>query len=200
MLYTPMPGTELYEQYRREGTLLPESECPTPDVHGQLRFNYRHNHIRHGQEGRFLLTAFRRDFEVNDPRLVRMIRTTLEGWRRYNNHPEERIRDRYAWEVRLISGSYAGLVWASKKWFERQDLDVEKISSILNAIHREFGLKSKLASSLMGPIIYKMLEKEPKRLANGWTYEPTTIYEKNVKALEEERTSRAGFKSPLLEI
>jgi hypothetical protein len=197
MLYTPMPGTEFYEQHRREGTLLPESECPTPDVHGQLRFNYRHDHISEGQEGRFLLEAFRRDFEVNGPSLVRMIRTALEGWRRYKNHPEKRVRDRYAWEVRRISGSYAGLVWAAKKWFQRQGLDAKKISSTLDEIHREFGIKSKLASSLMGPFIYRMLEKEQQRLANGWTYEPTTVYEKNAKALEEERNSRAGFRSRL---
>jgi radical SAM superfamily enzyme YgiQ (UPF0313 family) len=200
MLYTPIPGTAFYEQHRREGTLLPESECPMPDIHGQLRFNYRHKHIRDGQEGRFLLQAFRRDFEVNGPSLVRMIRTTLDGWRRYKNHPEKRIRDRYAWEVRLISGSYAGLVWAAKKWFQRQGLDAEKISSTLDEIHREFGLKSRLASVLMGPIIYRMLEKEQRRLANGWTYEPTTVYEKNARALEEERTSRPGFRSRISEI
>jgi hypothetical protein len=129
-----------------------------------------------------------------------MIRTTLDGWRRYKNHLEKRIRDRYAWEVRLISGSYAGLVWAARKWFRRQGLDVEKISSTLDAIHREFGIKSKLASSLMGPFIYRTLEREQQRLANGWTYEPTTIYEKNAKALEEERTGRAGFKSRLPEV
>ena len=200
MLYTPMPGTELYEQHRLEGTLLPESDCPNPDVHGQLRFNYRHDNIRDGQESRFLLEAFRRDFEVNGPSLVRMIRTTLEGWRRYKNHPEKRIRDRYAWEVRLVSGSYAGLVWAAKKWFRRQGLDVNKIASTLDAIHREFGLKSKLASSLIGRFVYRKIEKEQQRLANGWTYEPTTIYEKNAKALEGERTSRAAFKSRLPEI
>jgi hypothetical protein len=49
----------------------------------------------------------------------------------------------------------------------------------------------------MGPFIYKVHEKEQQRLANGWTYEPTTVYEKNTKALEQERTSRAGFRSGL---
>jgi hypothetical protein len=200
MLYTPMPGTELYEQHRREGTLVPESECPTPDVHGQLRFNYKHEHIRGGQEGEYLLEAFRRDFEVNGPSLVRMIRTTLDGWQRYKNHPEKRVRERYAWEARRIAGSYAGMVWAAKKWFQRHGLDVDRISSTLDAIHREFGLKSKLASSLMGPFIYRMLEKEQQRLANGWTYEPTTVYEKNARALEEARADGTGSKSRFREI
>jgi hypothetical protein len=49
----------------------------------------------------------------------------------------------------------------------------------------------------MGPFIYKMLEKEQQRLANGWTYEPTTICERNAEALAVERNSHAGFKSRL---
>jgi radical SAM superfamily enzyme YgiQ (UPF0313 family) len=200
MLYTSMPGTELYEQHRREGTLLPESECSTPDVHGQLRFNYRHENIRDGQEGEFLLEAFRRDFEVNGPSLVRMIRTTLTGYRRYKNHPEKLIRDRYAWEARSIPWSYAGLVWASKKWFEREGLPVEKIASVLEAIYQEFGFKSRLASRVLGPFIYRAIEKEQERLANGWTYEPPTVYEKNAKALAEEKAGRARIKCRLPEI
>jgi radical SAM superfamily enzyme YgiQ (UPF0313 family) len=200
MLYTPMPGTELYEQHRKQGTLLPESECPTADVHGQLRFNYRHEHIRAGQEGEYLLQAFRRDFEVNGPSMVRMIRTTLAGYRRYKNHPDGRIRDRFAWEARSIPWSYAGLVWASRKWFKKQGLDVDKISSVLQDIYDEFGLKSKLSSWILGPFILWAVEKEQARLENGWTYEPPTVYEKNAQALAEEKAGRARIKCRLPEI
>jgi radical SAM superfamily enzyme YgiQ (UPF0313 family) len=200
MLYTPMPGTELYEQHRREGTLLSEEECPTPDVHGQLRFNYRHEHIRDGQEGEYLLEAFRRDFEINGPSMVRMIRTTLTGYRRYKNHPDARIRDRYAWEARSIPFSYAGLVWASKKWFERKGLDTGKISAVLREIYGEFGLKSKLASYVLGPLILRALEREQERLDNGWTYEPPTVYEKNAQALAEEKGGGVRIKCHLPEI
>ncbi len=152
MLYTPMPGTPLYEEHRREGTLLPESECPPPDVHGQLRFNYKHSNIRDGQEGEYLVEAFRRDFEVNGPSLVRMIRTTLAGYRRYKNHPNKRVSDRYRWEARLIPSTYAGLVRASKKWFERQGLETAKISAVLDEIYEEFGLKTRLVERPFEPL------------------------------------------------
>jgi hypothetical protein len=52
----------------------------------------------------------------------------------------------------------------------------------------------------MGPIIYRMLEKEQRHLANGWTYEPATIYEKNAGALGEKFTSGADLKGRLPEI
>ena len=54
MLYTPNPGTPLHERHRRDGTLLPESEFPAADAHGQYRFNYRHPHIKNGREEEFL--------------------------------------------------------------------------------------------------------------------------------------------------
>src|SRR5262245_26513766 len=49
MLYTPIPGTALYAEHLANGTLLGEDECPPADAHGQLRFNFRHPHIRDGQ-------------------------------------------------------------------------------------------------------------------------------------------------------
>ena len=53
MLYTPVPGTPLYEEHRKEGTLLVEDERPAADNHGQYRFNYRHGHIKDGKEPDF---------------------------------------------------------------------------------------------------------------------------------------------------
>jgi hypothetical protein len=77
---------------------------------------------------------------------------------------------------------------------------VEKISSTLEAIYEEFGVKSRLASRVLGPFIYRAVEKEQERLANGWTYEPPTVYEKNAKALAEEKAGRARIKCRLPEI
>ena len=191
MLYTPVPGTPLYEEHQRGGTLLSESECPDADAHGQLRFNYRHPNIRNGKEGEYLLQAFRRDFEVNGPSLVRMNRITLQGWRRYKNHPDKRIRDRFSREARLLWPSYAGLIWAARKYFENQGLDIERMETLLKEIHEEYGWKSRLTTPLVGRYIHRMLLKEYKRLANGWTYEPSTIYEKNASALAQEKTVSA---------
>ncbi len=50
MLYTPLPGTPLHAEHLGGGTLMSDDECPPADTHGQLRFNFRHPHIRNGEE------------------------------------------------------------------------------------------------------------------------------------------------------
>ena len=94
MLYTPLPGTGLHREMSGKDLLVDETQCDLPEVHGQHKFNFKHPHIRDGQETEYLLRAFRRDFEANGPSIVRMVRTMLTGWRRYKNHPDERVRSR----------------------------------------------------------------------------------------------------------
>ena len=184
MLYIPLPGTPLYEQLLKEENIVSEEECPAADIHGQCRFNYRHKHIGKGQETKFLLRAFRRDFEINGPSLSRMIRTMLMGWKRYKNHPNQRIRNRFEWEFKRPAVYYAGAVWAVKKWYSKNRLMSKKITSLLQDLYREFGWKTRVMALLLGRGIYFTLKREAKKLANGWVYEPSTIYEKNAKALE----------------
>lgn len=184
MLYTPNSGTPLYEAHRKNGTLLPESEFPAPDTHGQYRFNYRHPHIQNGEEGAFLLRAFQRDFEVNGPSLARLMRTMLKGWQRYKDHPDPCIRDRFKWEVKSLRGTYAGAVWAMRRWYqEKDDPMAEKLNALLQDICAAFGWKTRIAAPVIGRHVYRLLKKEDERLTAGWAYEPETFYEKNAAAL-----------------
>jgi len=185
MLYTPNPGTPLYEQHRKDGTLFPESEFPIADTHGQYRFNYRHKHIRDGQEGQFLLNAFQRDFDVNGPSLARLIRVMLGGWQRYKNHPSARVRERFDWDVDPLRSTYAGAVWAMRKWYrERKDERMaNRLDVLLKDIHEEFGWKTRMMTPFIGRYVSIVLKREDRRLKNGWTYEPATYHEKNAAAL-----------------
>ncbi len=187
MLYTPNPGTPLYEKHKKDGTLFPESEFPAADAHGQYRFNYRHKHIHDGREEQLLIAAFQQDFDVNGPSLARLIRTILKGWQRYKNHPDKCIRDRFDWEVDPLRSSYAGAVWAMRKWYRRNERMKEKMNSLLQDIYEEFGWKTRIFAPLAGRYIFAALTREEKRLANGWTYEPETYYEKNEAALALEK-------------
>lgn len=119
MLYTPIPGTPLHEKHRREGNLLPESEFPFADAHGQFRFNYRHPHFKNGEEENYLLDAFRRDFEANGPSLLRLFRVLLNGWQMHKSHSPG-VRERLAREAAPLRSTYAGAVWAMKKYFHRK--------------------------------------------------------------------------------
>jgi hypothetical protein len=42
MLYTPILGTPLYDEYKKNRTLFSDIQFPVEDSQGQYRFNYRH--------------------------------------------------------------------------------------------------------------------------------------------------------------
>lgn len=191
MLYTPVAGTPLYEQHKRDGLLLTEEELPIADAHGQYRFNYRHPHITDGREEGYLLDAFRRDFAVNGPSLLRLIRVLLTGWQRYKNHPRP-IRDRFAREVAPLRTSYAGAVWAMRAWYRDNPHIFAKADELLKDIYAEFGWRTKALAPLIGRFALFALRREEERLAAGWQYEPRSFCEKNAAALADEQAARAA--------
>jgi radical SAM superfamily enzyme YgiQ (UPF0313 family) len=186
MLYTPISGTPLYERHKQEGTLLPESEFSDADSHGQYRFNYRHQHIKDGQEEKYILEAFWRDFKFNGPSLLRLIRVLLNGWQMYKDDTQ-RVRERFAWEVFPLHSTYAGAVWATRKWYRNDKPIAEKADRLLKDIYATFGWKTRLIAPLFGRFAFFALKREEERLAKGWAYEPCFVYERNeaAKALEE---------------
>jgi len=192
MLYTPVPGTPLHEEHRKDGTLYSPEEFPLADAHGQYRFNYRHKHIRDGREEQMLLDAFRTDFEVNGPSLYRLIRTFLAGWEKYKNHPDKRIRDRFRREVKPLRGGYAGALWAMRKWYAGDDCMAKKMEDLLSHLYEEFGWKTRLIAPVVGRLLYAAAEKEDARLARGWTYEPRAFCQNNTTARALDRIRKAG--------
>ena len=179
MLYTPIPGTPLHSELSAQGRMKDESEYCEGDIHGQLIFNYRHPHIDEGMEGEMMLRAFQRDFEVNGPSIARTVRTTLAGWKRYKNHADPRIRRRFAWESKELATTFSAVIWAMKRYYRSNPAMRAKMAEILGDLYREFGWKSRLAAAFGGPYVLWKTRQEEKRLAQGWTYEPPTFYEKN---------------------
>jgi radical SAM superfamily enzyme YgiQ (UPF0313 family) len=200
MLYMPNPGTPLYESHRREGTLLSEDEYPAADAHGQHRFSYRHKNFRNGEEEHVLLKAFRRDFEINGPSLARLIDVTLKGWRRHQNHAEHRVRDRFSREVFPLRSTYAGAIWAMRKWYRNNGRLTGKMDVLLKAIYAEFGWKTRMVAPLIGRYVYRSLKKEEARLAGGWTYEPVCTRENNAAAMALESRKPSGVKVPVKKV
>ncbi|MBN1552202.1 radical SAM protein, partial [bacterium] len=197
MLYTPMPGTPLYKEHVLNNKLLSEEECPIADVHGQERFNFKHQHIRDGQENTYLLNAFKRDFEINGPSLARIVNTTLQGWKRYRHHPDKRIVKRFKTEAKGFSTGYAGAIWAMTRWYRHDPRMQKRTKSILKNMYNEFGWITRLLAPIIGKFLLITMKREEKRIARGWTYEPPVIFEKNKRAL---LTEKEGFAIPCLKI
>lgn len=179
MLYTPVEGTPLHAELSEQGRMKHKSEFHPGDIHGQLIFNFRHPQIEGKQEAEFMVRAFKRDLDVNGPSVIRVVRTTLAGWTRYKNHSDPRIRRRFAYEAKDVSTSLAALVWAAKSYYRHTPSIHARISEVLDELYREFGWKSRVAAAIGGRYLLRKMRQEERRLANGWTYEPPTFYEKN---------------------
>jgi len=179
MLYTPIPGTPLHAELTANGLMKAEGECHPGDIHGQDIFNYRHPRIPEGMEAELVLRAFRRDFAQNGPSVMRIVRTTLAGWRRYKNHPDPRIRRRYAWESRELGTTFAAAMGAVRLYYRNDAAIFAKADAILRDLYAEYGLKARFMAAVGGRYVLHKIHQEEKRLAQGWTYEPPTLYETN---------------------
>ncbi len=179
MLYMPLSGTPLHREMTSKGLIMDETQCPLPDTHGQYKFNYRHPHIPEGLETELLTRAFRRDFEVNGPSLLRVLRTTLTGWKRYKNHPSPRIRRRFREEIRGMVPAFSAVAAAAKRYYRKNTELRGRVEELLNQIREEFGWNSRLFAALGGAYVFIKIRREEKRLARGWTYEPPVFYEVN---------------------
>jgi len=177
MLYTPVPGTPLYREMSEQGRML--TDINFADVHGQYKFNFRHAAISREDSKRFLDWAFWRDFERNGPSLYRMCQTMLLGWRRYKDHPDPRIRERFAREVKKLSSAYNAALWVMEKEFKKVNRSVsERIHKLRREVEKEFPFVARLRAAALGPILLWSSRREEQRLAQGHTYEPPTFVER----------------------
>jgi len=110
MLYTPVPGTPLHAGMQTDGRLLDGIDLA--DIHGQYKFNFRHEHVSRDDSKRWLDWAFQHDYDVNGPSVFRMMRTMFDGWQRYKTDTDPRIRARFAHEAAKLGHGYGAALWA----------------------------------------------------------------------------------------
>jgi radical SAM superfamily enzyme YgiQ (UPF0313 family) len=177
MLYTPVPGTPLHKQMTEQGRIL--QDIDPADIHGQYKFNFRHAAIARDDSKKFLDWAFRRDFEANGPSLYRMCQTLFQGWQRYKDYPDPRVRERFTREMKKVSSTYSAALWAMQREFRKVDRRVsDQIHSLRREIGKEFPIVARLTATLLGPVLLWTTRREEKWLASGGTYEPPTIVER----------------------
>jgi len=177
MLYTPVPGTPLYQEMSEQGRML--TDVDFADVHGQYKFNFRHRAISREDSKRFLDWAFWRDFERNGPSLYRMCKTMLLGWQRYKDYPDPRVRERFAREAKKLSSAYNAALWVMEREFKKVNRGVsEQIHKLRREVEKEFPVIARLTAASLGPILLWSARREGSRLASGQTYEPPTLVDR----------------------
>jgi hypothetical protein len=177
MLYTPVPGTPLYEQVASEGRLLEGVDLA--DIHGQDRFNFEHAAIPREQSKKLLDWAFRLDFEKNGPSVYRLARTMREGWLRYRNDPDPRVRERMRLAGRELRHGYGAALFAMEKYMRRQNADVAlKIRELRKAMERDWGALSRWTNLALGPALLWSVRRDARKHPRGRRIEPMTFLER----------------------
>jgi hypothetical protein len=128
-------------------------------------------------EERFLRQAFERDFAANGPSIARLIRTQLTGWLRYRRHPDRRIRRRFQQHATSFGIAYSGMAWAMRRWYRNDRRMAGQMNSLLNDLYKAIGWKARLTAPFIGRFLNFTLQREQRRLAHDWSYEPQTFHE-----------------------
>jgi radical SAM superfamily enzyme YgiQ (UPF0313 family) len=177
MLYTPVPGTPLFQQMQDEGRMIDGIDLA--DIHGQFKFNFEHAAISRDDSKRLLDWAFRFDFERNGPSLFRICDTIFQGWKKYHNHPDLRVRQRVANEAAKLRTTYDAALWAMEKRLKKTNFAVSiRIRDLRREIEHEFGGATRLVRAITGPILLWTSRREDRQLARGKTYEPPTFVDR----------------------
>jgi hypothetical protein len=178
MLYTPVPGTPLFFQMQEQGRMLDGIDLA--DIHGQFKFNFQHAAISRDESKRFLDWAFRYDFEKNGPSLFRICETLFNGWKRYHDHPDARIRTRFAHEAGKLRTTYNAALWAMEKRLRRSNPEISaRMRALRLEIESAFGLSTRLMRMVVGPVLFMTSMREDRRLAKGLTFEPPSFVERS---------------------
>ena len=176
MLYTPVPGTPLYEEMEGAGRLI---DVNLADIHGQDRFNFEHAAMPRDSSKRWLDWAFRRDYEKNGPSVYRLAKTMMEGWKRYHNDPDPRIRKRFKRNGRDLRNSYGAALFAMEKYLRTTNVEVsQKIRVLRRDMEGEFGGLTRWINRVAGPVLLWTSRRDARKHPRGKQIEPMTFLER----------------------
>jgi radical SAM superfamily enzyme YgiQ (UPF0313 family) len=176
MLYTPVPGTPLYAEMASEGRLI---DVDLADIHGQDRFNFEHAAMPRESSKRWLDWAFRRDYEKNGPSVYRLAKTMMEGWKRYHNDPDPRVRQRYRRSGRDLRQSYGAALFAMEKYLRVTNAEVsQKIRALRRDMEGELGAFTRWINRVAGPVLLWTSRRDARKHPHGKPIEPMTFLER----------------------
>ena len=156
MLYTPVPGTPLHAEMEAQGRMLEGVDLA--DIHGQYKFNFRHEHIERDDSKVWLDWAFQHDFDVNGPSLFRMMRTMFEGWKRYGADRDARVRARFAGEAAKLRQGYGAALWAMERYLAASN---ERVSERIGDLRRQIEQRTRR------PVLYHRPRGRPGAVVVG---------------------------------
>jgi radical SAM superfamily enzyme YgiQ (UPF0313 family) len=177
MLYTPVPGTPLYAEMHQQGRIL--EDVALADIHGQFKFNFTHTAVERDASKAWLDRAFEQDYLANGPSLYRMMRTMLEGWERYRNDPDSRVRARVRGEGQKLARGYGAALWAMERFLQESNRAVsDRIRTLRRRIEHHHGSLTAVIDHLVGPALLLAARRDTAAYPSGRPLEPQTFVER----------------------
>jgi hypothetical protein len=107
------------------------------------------------------------------------MRTMLEGWKRYGNDPDPRVRERLSSGAQQLRTGYGAALWAMEKYLRVSNAAAsERARTLRLQIERELGGLSKVVNNLIGPILLWSSRRDARRFPAGRPLEPRTFVER----------------------
>jgi len=76
----------------------------------------------------------------------------LQGWQRYKNHPDPRIRERFTRQVKKLIGAYNAALWVMEREFKKVNRGVsQQIHQLRREVEKEFPVVALLTAASLGP-------------------------------------------------
>jgi radical SAM superfamily enzyme YgiQ (UPF0313 family) len=97
----PMPGTALYDDYEKQGKLIPN--LPYESKHGQGKIWFNHDHFTREESKDILKLAFETDYNQNGASLLRAMKTVFSGYLYCTNHSSSRIKARAGYFAKQLA-------------------------------------------------------------------------------------------------
>ena len=99
-----------------------------------------------------------------------------EGWCRYHDDPDPRVRARVAIDGAQLRHGYGAALWAMEKYLRRSNRQVsDRIRSLRLEIECEWGGLTRVVNRVLGPVLLWSSRREMRRFPSGRPLEPKTF-------------------------
>jgi len=103
----------------------------------------------------------------------------MEGWRRYRNDPDPRVRERARQGGRELRDGYGIALYAMEKYLRRSNADVAaKIRGLRQDMERELGIFTRWVDRAVGPVLLWTSRRDARKFPRGQQIEPMTFLDR----------------------
>jgi hypothetical protein len=102
-----------------------------------------------------------------------------EGWKRYGQDSDARVRARFIAEAANLRRGYGAALWAMERYLRGSNHAVsERIAELRKKIEGEFGVVSRVLDRAIGPLLLWSARREGSTYPEGRPLEPRTFVDR----------------------